>query len=371
MTWDSRWLERLPYLFDDTSQMAAGRALARKARPDIELEPGSASARFVDRRSDATATIALRPFDESAWVRLVAGVVERPALAAAVLTGELPVELEQLGDDDRDARLLPRTLELRVVCSCESWAEPCVHGWAVLFGLAELIKRDPNVLLLLRNRTRQHLVEPVRSARGMVGSAGPTSHQPRGADRGMASGGVRRTPEPLPRPLPPPWRPATPPLLPMAPPVDSGVELADLAAVMADGAIRALALLNGEGSSGLHHSVEVDLVRRAAASPAMLLVIAEKGAIDPSDLERRAIAWRHGGLAALAINDQRWEAPEAFLAQGLMALPGARQAANTLTAGRVQLRVDPDQAWWRFDADERLGWLLSAGGFDDPADALD
>jgi hypothetical protein len=37
----------------------------------------------------------------------------------------------------------------------------------------------------------------------------------------------------------------------------------------------------------------------------------------------------------------------------------------------VQLRRDHRNRWWRFDADDRLGWVLASGSFADPADALD
>ncbi len=373
MSWSSSWRDRLLELTLDPSQLGAGRTLARKARPRLELEPGSVTARFVDKRVDATATVALARLDDATWAELIARVANRPAVAAAVLTGDLPFELDGLlgVPNERDrSQLLPGASEISFTCSCESWDEPCQHVWAVLFALTDVIERDPNVLLLLRRRSRQELVEPLRLARGLVASAGPVSHQPRGADLGV-EGEPRRHPEPAPRPLPTPWRPARPPILPLAPPLDSGIDLADLAELVADGAARALALLNGEATSGLHQSIDVDLVRRAASSPERSGHLAATGGIRPEDLERRAVAWRLGGERALRVHDERWEADDEVLAAGQEALPGARRAGNTLTVGHRQLRVDQQGGWWRFDADEHLGWLATAGPFDEPADALD
>jgi hypothetical protein len=34
------------------------------------------------------------------------------------------------------------------------------------------------------------------------------------------------------------------------------------------------------------------------------------------------------------------------------------------------LRLDQDQQWWRFTADDDLGWLLTDGPADDPDDLV-
>ena len=80
--------------------------------------------------------------------------------------------------------------------------------------------------------------------------------------------------------------------------------------LVADGAARAMALLTGDGSSGLHEPADVDIVRRVAATPDALQHLAAAASLDPDELERRAIAWRLGGRTALWIHDERWE-PEA------------------------------------------------------------
>jgi uncharacterized Zn finger protein len=369
MTWSRRWLDAVPAWSDNGSQLVAGRKLARRDRPAVDLEPGSATVRFVGRRASCSATVAFRSFSDREWSDIVARIASRPALAASVLTGDLPLELAAGASDD--VGLLPESADVSWSCSCEEWDEPCAHAWAVLFALGDLLDRDPNVVLLLRSRSRDQLIEPLRAARGMVSSSGAVSHQPRGVDPGQP---IDRRPgrtEPLPRPLPTPWRPAVPVDLPLAPPIDCGLEPGDLTALVADGAARALALLNGEGSSGLHQSVEVDLVRRAAAAPARLDHLATVAGVEPGSLERRAVAWRRGGASALAALEDRWDPPSGVMGPVGSLLGGGRVSANTVTAGRVQLRIDRDGRWWRLDADERLGWLITAGPFDDPAEALD
>ena len=373
MSWSETWTGSLGSLTQTYAQYEEGVKFHRKTRPDLELLPGSASARFVDRRSDVSTVIAVTPLPASAWQRLVERLIERPRLAAAMITGELPVEINWLTeapDADSFPQVLPSDREFSYHCSCESWDQPCVHVWAVMLELGQVMAADPNVVLLLRGQNRQDLVEPIRAARGLVASAGPESYQPRGPDLGITAdfdGALG----PLPRPLPTPWRLVRPAVLPIAPPVDSGIDLTDLADLVADGAARAMALLTGEGSSGLHDPADVDIVRRVAATPDALQRLAAAASLDRDELERRAIAWRLGGRAALWIHDERWEPEAGALEDGLAALGSARRSTNTLTAGRVQLRFDPQHQWWRFDSDDRLGWIATAGPFDDPADALD
>lgn len=373
MSWTETWMGSLGSLTHTYAQYEDGVKLHRKTKPDLELLPGSASGRFIDRRTDVTAVIAVRPLPQDAWQRLVERVIERPRLAAALITGELPVEINWLTEDPQTEsfpQVLPTDREFSYHCSCESWEQPCAHVWAVMLELGQVMAADPNVVLLLRGQNRQDLVEPIRAARGLVASVGPESYQPRGPDLGITPDydGVRG---PFPRPLPTPWRLVRPTVLPIAPPVDSGIELSDLVELVADGAARAMALLTGDESSGLHEPPDVDIVRRVAAAPDALNRLARAASLDRDELERRAVAWRLGAAAGLWVHDERWEPDDGALEHGRLALGPARRSTNTLTAGRVQLRLDPQHLWWRFDSDDRLGWIATAGPFDDPADALD
>ncbi|MDA3040391.1 MAG: hypothetical protein O3C27_12860 [Actinomycetota bacterium] len=373
MSWSETWMGSLGSLTHTYARYEEGAKFHRRSKPDLELVPGSATARFVDRRTDITTVVAVMPLPAAAWQRLIERLIERPRLAAAMITGELPVELNWLTEDpDAEGfpQVLPSDREFSYHCSCESWDQPCVHVWAVMFELGQMMVADPNVVLLLRGQNRQDLVEPIRAARGLVASAGPESSHPRGPDLGLTAdydGDLG----PFPRQLPTPWRVVRPAVLPIAPPVDSGIDLADLAELVADGAARAMALLTGDASSGLHDPADVDVVRRAAAAPDVLHRLATAASLDHDELERRAIAWRLGGRAALWIHDERWEPGDGALEGGQAALGSARRSNNTLTAGRVQLRLDRTLQWWRFDSHDRLGWIATAGPFDDPADAVD
>ena len=66
-----------------------------------------------------------------------------------------------------------------------------------------------------------------------------------------------------------------------------------------------------------------------------------------------------------------YDGDAAVLASGSDALgSGARVRANTVSLGSTQLRVDPDVRWWRFHADDELGWVLVDGPSSDPADLV-
>lgn len=92
---------------------------------------------------------------------------------------------------------------------------------------------------------------------------------------------------------------------------------------------------------------------------------------DPDDLERAGRAWLVGGADALSALHDRFDASPDALRRAAEALGReGRQHGNNVTTPHIRLRIDANGSWWRFDADHRLGWVLSSGGFDDPAEAL-
>ena len=84
-----------------------------------------------------------------------------------------------------------------------------------------------------------------------------------------------------------------------------------------------------------------------------------------------AVAWRLAGAAGLTAHDHRWQ-PEPHLLDAAIDLVGPRPRVNgNIVAGNgMQLRLTPDHRWWRFEADDELGWVLASDGFHEPADAL-
>ena len=88
--------------------------------------------------------------------------------------------------------------------------------------------------------------------------------------------------------------------------------------------------------------------------------LAERSGIDPRELARRGLAWRHGGPAALDVLGASWEpaADAGGDAPGLLkAARAALRAAtgtvvsicdNQVTAGGMQLRLGRDLLWYPY-----------------------
>jgi uncharacterized Zn finger protein len=155
-------------------RLARGRAYARNRRVlDVEVSPGVVRARVQDvRPTPYRIEMAVEPFPDAVWDRVV-GVLARQAIyTAKLLAGELPAEVVHLCDT-AEAPLFPdHPDEIVMRCSCPDWAVPCKHVAAVHYALAAELDRDPFLLFRLRGRTREELTAALRARRGSFGSAG-------------------------------------------------------------------------------------------------------------------------------------------------------------------------------------------------------
>jgi hypothetical protein len=157
------------------------------------------------------------------------------------------------------------------------------------------------------------------------------------------------------------------------PPPGAGVTAGALAGLAADAARRAFDLATGDSDGGLSLSFEQDLARRAAPQigSTRFAALARSAGVPDQRLLRLALAWRHGGAAGLAILDDTWDPPAGSLDEGRHALIEAglaarpRVRANTVQAGRLQLRLGREGNWYRLER-RAGGWDLVAGPSADP-----
>ena len=312
----------------------------------------------------------MRQLSADQWDELLDTTMERAAYSAALLSGEVPNGLGDL--------LLPGPGDLSGDCSCPDWGDPCKHVAALCYLIADTFDADPFAILLVRGRGRDEVLAEIRGRRSAaLGIEGGTpSDSPRGHDPGTkAVDAWRREPEPLTRAFPLPRHPGTLVRLGAAPPAGSGVDESELRALVADAAKRAHAMLVGDGDSGLGLSASADVVRRASqAEHDQLPRISATTKVPLDQLEAAATAWRHGRAAGLRASRHRWDAPESAMQPAVTAMDrigdGAKVRRNAVSLGSVQLRLDEQGVWWRFDADEELGWVLSRPGSADPNDLL-
>lgn len=369
--WGEAWLEALEYrALSDPNRLPRGRTYARQDRVrNVEIEPGLMRAE-VHGGEVYSATLAVALLDDVRWDALLDDVVGRAKLSAALLAGEVPRQLHEV--------LLPGPGDLIPDCNCPDGADPCKHAAALCYVAADVFDADPFALMLLRGRGREEVLAALRLRRAaLLGTAvSPETNRPRGADPGTsAAAAYRREPEPLARAIVAPAVPRTMGKLAVQPPADSGIDESELRSVVADGARRAQAMLAGEATSMLDLSVGADVARRAIAGD--VVAIAEATNLPIGDLAAAAKAFYYGGQAGITATRNRWDATAADLQSGFAVMKrfvagGAepKRRANTVSVGPIQLRVDPDGRWWRFDADDDLGWLLSGPPSTDPADLV-
>lgn len=154
--WGRAFVRSFEELVLDERDLVAGRTLARSGRLGaIVVLPGMASA-VVD--GDLTPQVKVARLSDQAWADVEREVLGQAGHLAALESGRLPAELVE-ATDQLGIELVPDPGDLETGCGCDAWTQPCVHALALLYQLAWHLDRDPYVLMLLRGRTREQLVE--------------------------------------------------------------------------------------------------------------------------------------------------------------------------------------------------------------------
>ncbi len=375
--WGRAWVEALEERADgDGGRLSRGRTYARHGKvAAAEVLPGRVVGRVVG-KEEYTADVSVRPFTDGQWDSLIDLIVGRAAHAAALLTGELPAGLR----DEAAAQglpILPLASDLVPDCSCPDWGDPCKHAAALSYLIADLIDVDPFVVLLLRGRSRSEILDEVRRRRTeltvaeaeVIDLEAPETEGPEAltmqtwrSECGVLP--VVQSPDRVGRPV----------LIPHHPPVDSGVTMDGMRMLVADAADRAAGFLFDGDDLGLRATVEADGARRAArvaTDSESFARLADQLGLEPADLAIGALAWRVGGYEGFRVATEAWRPDPSLLEPGRGVLDGRpRTSGNTVSGGGVQLRLDRSGSWWRFEANDTLGWVLASGGFEDPADAV-
>ena len=372
--WGTVWTSAMGQAFSEARELETGARLARRLDISVEMSPGSITLRDPDEAW--IAHLGLRQLDDGQWETLLRTVAADPQLTAAVVTGDLPLELHgkavALG-----CSFAPEAADVGADCSCPDWHEPCRHVGALIALVAEMVDQDPWLLVMLRGRSRDQVAETVRRLRSAQRGVEwvESGDEPRGADPGVAAtAALRSVAAPIPAPLPALRRPAGPtPYRP--PPADAGVGHGDLHRLVADAAQRAFDLLGGMiDGDGLGLEVSHDVARIAAGlepdNPRMD-ALAAAADLPVDELRRMALGWDQAGSDGVEAVAAPQPPTDDQLVRATAALPGARVAKATVTAGAVQLRVDRSGRWWRFARDDELGWVIADGPANDPAALLD
>jgi uncharacterized Zn finger protein len=390
--WGRAWLAALEDGALDGEQVRTGRRFARAGGVGaVSVRPGRITAVVQDRdRVPHRADVLLDVLTDAQWDRFLDLTVERAGHVAALLDREMPPHLvEDAATAGID--LLPGLGDLEAECDCGAW-DHCGHTAALCYQVARLLDQDPFVLLLLRGRAEQALLDDLQT-RSRAEPAGAAPLEPEGVDAAEAYLAGHVLP-PLPAAPELPEKPGVPPALDTDAPPPQGVDPAALEALAARTAAEAYALLGEALRPGVERrafaprlTVAQDAVRLADGrpgdpepEPAVVDRLAAGSGRSREQLALAVRAWRLGGAAALSVLEEEWTVEGEVLARARAALesawedddrPALRVGGNrwTVVGTSVQLRLGRDGRWWPYRK-ERGRWVPAGDAALDPATAL-
>ena len=164
--WAGLWLQALEALVDP-ARLSRGRSYARSGQVlSIEVDAGRVGARVQGSRvTPYKVDIRIPRLADAVWDRAIDAMAAQAVFAAKLLAGEMPQNIEE-AFGAANGSLFPRTEhELETDCSCPDWANPCKHIAAVFYLLGEQFDEDPFLLFRLRGRTREQVLEALRTLR--------------------------------------------------------------------------------------------------------------------------------------------------------------------------------------------------------------
>lgn len=167
--WAKHWIEALERVLGaDSGRLARGRAYARSGRThDLRFESGKVRAKVTGSRPKPyDVTLKLSPLPDDTWQRVLSEMANKAQYTAALLAGQMPQTLNDVFVAFGSSLFPKDRADLVTSCSCPDDGDPCKHVAATHYVLGEALDRDPFLLLELRGRTREQVLEALRAARG-------------------------------------------------------------------------------------------------------------------------------------------------------------------------------------------------------------
>lgn len=169
--WAERWVAALERLITP-ARLARGRNYARAGQVlSLTEETGTVLAQVQgSRRTPYRVTIGLEPLSDEAWERVFTELARRPDLAASLLAGEMPRDIDDVFAKAQAALFPTAPDHLRLHCNCPDKVTVCKHIVATCYLLGEQLDEDPFLLFRLRGSDRDHVLAGLRRQAG--GGAG-------------------------------------------------------------------------------------------------------------------------------------------------------------------------------------------------------
>jgi uncharacterized Zn finger protein len=395
--WGRAWVQALEDTSLDSDQLRKGRRTANSGQVGtITISPGRIAATVYSPDDTYDAVVLVDQLSDDDWRLFLDQVAARAGHIAALLDGEMPHELVEAAAD-AGVPLLPGIGDLDPSCTCDSWELPCQHAAGLSYQTGWLLDEDPFVLLLIRGRSREALLEDLQhraAGSGGTSADGSTSGGSGASSSGqMGSSGAGRGAEVLAAAV----FEQVPGALPEMPVVPRKVALDDLVVsgtgpvpglqstllplLVLDAARRARAQLSALLSRAPDPWVLdewQDAVRLAADYPLLAdrLATATGRAVD---LARGVQAWSYGGAPGLDVLEHAWDPEPGDLARARTELQAAAdedleiitEHNRLTTSGAVvcQVRLDRMGRWHPYRLVDDT-WIPAAAADRDPTAAL-
>lgn len=179
-SWSDRWFGMLYTLGLANERQAAPCALRGSRIKRLEVLPGEINAQVQQREQGVcTVRIQVATWPDLVWADLINLLHSQPLFVTQFLAGSLPLEIEQMLQQ-MGTTLLPANVgEIKQQCSCRALNDtPCPELVAVHQQFSEMLNTEPWLLLRLRGRDRQQIIQALQAKRngksaGLPGNSTP------------------------------------------------------------------------------------------------------------------------------------------------------------------------------------------------------
>ncbi|WP_112239076.1 SWIM zinc finger family protein [Kribbella monticola] len=425
--WGRSWGQALEDTSLDLGQLKKGRRCANSGQVGtITISPGRIAATVHAPEDTYESVVVVDRLSPDEWARFLDQVGSRAGHIAALLDGEMPHDLVEAAAD-AGVPLLPGIGDLDPSCTCDGWELPCQHAAGLCYQVGWLLDEDPFVLLLIRGRSREQLLDDLQQR-----ASGTPLPEATPAPGGVPASEVFASGESAASPAQPELHalPAQPelhalpaqPELPEQHALPAQPELPELHALPAQPEVHALPALPAlpaklelhglvvaglQAPAGMEPAslplLALDAARRARAQLSAILsgspdpwvldewqdavrlaadypVLADRlgSAFErPSELAIGVTAWTYGGAPGLEVLEHEWEPDPAELARARTEVSAAwddsdlvfEVNANRLTVADRQLRLDRIGRWHPYSLVDNA-WLPTGPADRDPTAAL-
>ncbi|HEY9677504.1 MAG TPA: SWIM zinc finger family protein [Drouetiella sp.] len=157
--WAQRWINYLES-FELGGRLARGRNYARKGQVlDIEIQEGVIAARVQGSRFEPyRVKIEVKTIPSDKWDELASAEFSQAILAARLLAGEMPQDIEKIFAKHELSLFPQHELDFKTYCTCPDFQNPCKHIASVYYLLGEEFDRDPFLIFKMRGMAKDNLI---------------------------------------------------------------------------------------------------------------------------------------------------------------------------------------------------------------------